>query len=272
MWPLPTELILSILDYLGPDELLKCLITSPPLFALLSSRHLEKRDKKGRTMLHLAVPENHPELLRVLLCHQAIDPNVKDNYEYTLLLSAIAYSRVESVQLLLDHGGVDINVRTSYGTTPLYHALVWGKNELLEVLLRQERLDVNARGEGGRTALSLAMSGGDYVNLNMNNIALLLEREDLCADLPDQNGRTPLSWAAEYGELEAVKLLLQREDVDASSVDHDGLTPLQHAAGDVDSGYADDELFIALMDRTGVTEVTRYFDGHAQSWRPLSPT
>jgi ankyrin repeat protein len=55
---------------------------------------------------------------------------------------------------------------------------------------------------------------------------LLLERDDSVADLNDNDGRTPLSWAAEGGDEAVVKLLVERDDVAANSKDKNGRTPL----------------------------------------------
>jgi len=62
-------------------------------------------------------------------------------------------------------------------------------------------------------------------------VKLLLPREDVDPDIPDENGRTPLSHAAMCSSEGTVRLLLQRRDVDPSSSDKDGITPLVHAAG-----------------------------------------
>ncbi|RPA91545.1 hypothetical protein L873DRAFT_1597254, partial [Choiromyces venosus 120613-1] len=49
-------------------------------------------------------------------------------------------------------------------------------------------------------------------------------------DMADNGGRTPLSWAAEYGKEEAVIMLLNRSDVDPDMADNSGQTPLSYAA------------------------------------------
>ena len=59
---------------------------------------------------------------------------------------------------------------------------------------------------------------------------LLLEREEVSPDRPDNHGRTPLSWAAEYRHKEAVRRLLEREDVNPNRPDNRGRTPLWWAA------------------------------------------
>jgi hypothetical protein len=55
---------------------------------------------------------------------------------------------------------------------------------------------------------------------------LLLGRGDVAADAKDRNGRTPLSWAAEYGSRLTVGLLVERKNVWADSLDNNGKTPL----------------------------------------------
>ena len=54
---------------------------------------------------------------------------------------------------------------------------------------------------------------------------ILLERDDIDPDKPDQDGRTPLWWAAWVGQEGVVKLLLGRDDVNPDKPDKSGLTP-----------------------------------------------
>ena len=49
------------------------------------------------------------------------------------------------------------------------------------------------------------------------------------ADSKDSKGRTPLSYAAQYGHSEVTKFLLARDDVDVSSKDKDDQSPLSYA-------------------------------------------
>jgi len=51
------------------------------------------------------------------------------------------------------------------------------------------------------------------------------------ADSKDNNGRTPLWWAADGGHEAVVKLLVERDDVAADPKDKDGRTPLSRAVG-----------------------------------------
>jgi ankyrin repeat protein len=57
-------------------------------------------------------------------------------------------------------------------------------------------------------------------------IKLLVKRDDVVVDLKDNDGRTPLSWAAERGHKAVIKLLVERDDVVVDLKDNDGRTPL----------------------------------------------
>ncbi|KAG4427282.1 hypothetical protein IFR05_017235 [Cadophora sp. M221] len=66
-------------------------------------------------------------------------------------------------------------------------------------------------------------------------------------DFEDEDGRTPLSHAAEEGRVEVVKLLLATDGVNPTSEDHCGQTPLSHAA---EKGH--EEVVKLLLDIPGV--------------------
>jgi ankyrin repeat protein len=66
-----------------------------------------------------------------------------------------------------------------------------------------------------------------YFGLEATNILLT---KSVVADLKDNGGRTPLSYAAESGHYATVKLLLATNGVDAHSEDDDGMTPLYWAS------------------------------------------
>ncbi|KIJ43796.1 hypothetical protein M422DRAFT_252698, partial [Sphaerobolus stellatus SS14] len=54
--------------------------------------------------------------------------------------------------------------------------------------------------------------------------------EKVDPDVKDQNGLTPLYWAAKYGHGEVVELLLKTGVVDPNVKDEHGFTPLHWAA------------------------------------------
>ena len=99
------------------------------------------------------------------------DPGFKvnmdqDEYGYTLLHHACVDSyRSAVIPLLLAHPDIDVNVKTIYGETPFYHAC-YGRPSCVREMLKDSRVKVNE---------------------------------------PDNDGRTPLWWAAYDGRLEGIK-------------------------------------------------------------------
>ena len=61
-------------------------------------------------------------------------------------------------------------------------------------------------------------------------VAGLVEIEGCNVNLPDCGGSTPLIWAAHNGHEGAVKILLGRDGIKPDKPDNDGQTPLHHAA------------------------------------------
>jgi ankyrin repeat protein len=58
-------------------------------------------------------------------------------------------------------------------------------------------------------------------------VKLLLHTGNVDADSKNNDGQTPLSWAARNGHEAIIKLLLNTGNVNADSKDNDGRTPLR---------------------------------------------
>jgi hypothetical protein len=56
-----------------------------------------------------------------------------------------------------------------------------------------------------------------------------VERDNIEADLKDEDGRTPLSRAPEEGHEAVARLLVEQDDIEADSKDEDGMTALSLA-------------------------------------------
>ena len=187
------------------------------------------------------------ELAIDLLRTKGWDVNQGDRDGMTLLMWAARYGHEELVRLLLQqrHTRPDM-ADTKYGRTALSWAAEsghegvvrlflgllfvnpssigrrWGKTpQIMSLLFGRKYVNPDRPDNDGRTPLSWAASGGhDGV------VKLLLGREDACPDRPDKDGQTPLLWAARCWHDGAVKLLLGREDVRPDRPDKRGLTPL----------------------------------------------
>lgn len=73
------------------------------------------------------------------------------------------------------------------------------------------RFKPNSADDRGRTPLSWAAAGGYFSMVN-----LLVEREEVIADLSDKRGKTPLHYAAQEGHESVVELRINRTNVTAN--------------------------------------------------------
>jgi ankyrin repeat protein len=94
-----------------------------------------------------------------------------------------------------------------------------------EIAFKQEHLHT-PKAQSGRAPLSWAAGNGYHTVVDR-----LLTKDNMDPNLKDsQSGQTPLSWASRNGEETVIKLLLKTGKVDADSKDNDGRTPLWWAA------------------------------------------
>ena len=105
----------------------------------------------------------------------------------------------------------------------------FGLEAVVELLLAKERVDPDPKDNNGQTPLSWAAENGHEAV-----VKLLLATERVDLDSRDKYGWTPLSRAVWSGHEAVVELLLATERVDPDSRDNDGQTPLLGAAR---SGY-----------------------------------
>jgi len=115
--------------------------------------------------------------------------------------------------------------------TGLHYVSFFGISELATDLIEVKGHNINQKDCVGFTPLIWAAMYG-----HLDVVKLLLRREDVLPDNPDDKNRAPLSWAARNGHDEVVKLLLGQEGVGPNNSDSDGRTPLSWAAGNGHDG------------------------------------
>jgi ankyrin repeat protein len=225
-----------------------------------------KREKDGRTVLHLAAERGFEGVVLWLLGRKA-DPNVADNFGWTALHLAAEGGHEGVVRLLLDRGA-DPNATDHFERT----ALQWTVEGVARLLVeRVDQTNINKPDKLRRTALWQAAWRGrkDIVELLLKNgaytksrsgvsalhaaaknrhgtVALLLVERGAAIDTDEvaqflfsirvnvaiKNRvyeQTVLHWAAERGDKEVVQLLLEK-GADAAAKDDNGRTVLHLAA------------------------------------------
>ncbi|RSL65115.1 hypothetical protein CEP51_013033 [Fusarium floridanum] len=162
-----------------------------------------------------------------------------------LLVFAAGAGCYRVVQELLANHGADVNALHIYdderelahviggvsGCTterPLFAASRRGHSSIVRLLLDTEGIQPDLRcdyvGSDGDTALALAAEGG-FVDI----VRMLAADTRVKIDRKDHKGRTPLSYAAQYGHEAVVACLLETEAVDPNSQCRSGYTPLMRA-------------------------------------------
>ncbi|KAM0937954.1 putative protein S-acyltransferase [Dioscorea sansibarensis] len=145
-----------------------------------------------------------------------------DGNGYHALQWAALNNHVDVAQYIIEHGG-DVNAADNTQQTALHWAAVRGSVAVSDVLLqcgaRIEATDLN-----GYRAVHVAAQYGQTTFLNH-----IIARYGADFDVPDNDGRSPLHWAAYKGFADTVRLLLFR-DANHERQDKEGCTPLHWAA------------------------------------------
>ena len=201
-------------------------------------------DPSGFTGLHGVTYMGVTQVAIAMLDMKRWGSNAQDSKGQTPLIWAAKHGKSALARLLLEQQDVDPTLSDNQGLTPLIHAARAGHQEMVKLFLQRRDLNPDWPDKWGRTPLSYA-AGSAVVNWMAAHLApvslaaehkyeetmrLLLQRENVNSDLPDEYGRAPLSYAAESGREGAVKLLLERGTVNPDSSDIEGRTPLSHAA------------------------------------------
>uniref|UniRef100_A0ACD5Z8H6 Uncharacterized protein n=1 Tax=Avena sativa TaxID=4498 RepID=A0ACD5Z8H6_AVESA len=174
-----------------------------------------------------------------------------DGSGYHALQWAALNNRVAAAQYILEHGA-DVNAVDHTGQTALHWSSVRGHVQVAELLLK-EGAKVDAADLYGYQATHVAAQYGQTTF-----IYHVVAKWNANPDVPDNDGRSPLHWAAYKGYADSVRLLLY---LDAYRVrqDKEGCTPLHWAAirGNleactvlVQAGKKED---LMVKDKTGLT-------------------
>ncbi|KAM5548530.1 hypothetical protein ABKV19_000105 [Rosa sericea] len=176
-----------------------------------------------------------------------------DVHGYYALHWAALNNFADLAHYIIQHGG-DVNATENIGQTALHWAAVQGAIAVADVLLqngaRVEAADVN-----GYRAVHVAAQYGQTSFLNH-----IVAKYHADFDAPDNEGRSPLHWAAYKGFADTVRLLLFR-DASQGRQDKEGCTPLHWAAlkGNVEACtvlvHAGTKQELMVKDNAGFTPV-----------------
>ncbi|GAU11941.1 hypothetical protein TSUD_195650 [Trifolium subterraneum] len=174
-----------------------------------------------------------------------------DGLGYYALQWAALNNRTAAAQYIIERGG-DVNATDHTGQTALHWSAVRGAIQVAELLL-QEGARVNSADMNGYQTTHVAAQYGQTAYLYH-----VVSKWNADPDVPDNDGRSPLHWAAYKGFADSIRLLLFL-DAHRGRQDKEGCTPLHWAAirGNleactvlVQAGKRED---LTMTDNTGLT-------------------
>lgn len=158
---------------------------------------------KGNSSLHMAVFINDYNILKFMLNHTTIKPNLSVQNEYleTPLHQAAKQSHLDCARVLIENGA-NVNIQDIKGATPLHNSIIGGNLQLVTEII-EARADVNAKNNRYRTPLHLTAAAG-YPEI-------LLRMVEAGADINaiDVDGFTPLHDATINANHDCVEALIK---------------------------------------------------------------
>ena len=177
--------------------------------------------------LHAVVQGDDVTLTKKLLARTEINVNMRTYTDPAPLLIAISgyCGNMEVTKLLLEHEATDPNLPDFDRRTPLHLALTKGETKIAELLLQHPNINLNLQDDDGNTALHCALLSDhvDVAKLLLAHTRLNIIRGEPCRkswswlkakEVPEE---TVLQIAKRKWQQDIVKILLNREDVRALS-------------------------------------------------------
>lgn len=172
--------------------------------AIKKSGNFNTINKRGSTVLHLAIQNDHIEIARSIIQNgKGIDFNIQDCLGNTALHYAAEYGYRDIIEMLIERGA-DVNIVNVFDKTPLISSLGLGANKPENVQdivksLVEKGANINFQGKKSEyinlrnsTPLHLAIQ-----NNHLNAAKFLVECENIDLNCEDVFHRTPLYLAIE---------------------------------------------------------------------------
>ena len=118
----------------GYKERVKNMLKESPKLA-------EQRFKSQATPLHIAVDNQHGDIVDYLLGMKNVDVNALTSFKVTPLHKAAMKGYNKILKSLLNDGA-NINAQDELGNTPLHYAIMQGNSLIIETLLAKSQIDI----------------------------------------------------------------------------------------------------------------------------------
>ena len=205
-------------------DVVKSLLKEEGLLGESDEYRVNHAPMQGRTPLSIAAGNGLVEIVRELLRHSRIQPDIADFNQWTPLLWSTSGNHLDVLQLLIIDGRLSINHVDKSGRNVLSWAASAGEPELVRYLLSLDHLRADEPDRHGRTALSWAAGNG-----HLETTVIIRRSQRIHASIKDNDGRNALSWACGGGHYQVVEYLIKHDRKGVDEEDVDGWTPLAWA-------------------------------------------
>uniref|UniRef100_A0A915Q4Y1 Uncharacterized protein n=1 Tax=Setaria digitata TaxID=48799 RepID=A0A915Q4Y1_9BILA len=185
------------------------------------------RDSEDRVALHYAAETADAETFKRILEMDHSLVHCQDQNGYTPLLIASMSGNVPAIKLMIENG-IQINHLDKDKHSSVHWAVVCGQLEALITLL-DNGAKVDCADNQGAQAVHYAAAAENISMERCEAILHVLLKHGARPNARDIDGRTPILWAASYGNLEIIISLLQNGG-DVYAVDRDQLGMIHCAA------------------------------------------
>jgi ankyrin repeat protein len=176
---------------------------------------VQSKDKVRRTPLSWAGTDKHKnanDKVIEFLLNKGSEINAEDSCKKTPLSWAVSERCLGAVHVLLKNDKIQVDRPDVNGQTPFLLAARSGNVELMIRLLKSKKVDVSQNVENQKSFELLLKTRYTFVSSNSEDMDKSILSE-LIFQLPETlNGRTLMSWTAEYDDIEIAKLLLRKEN------------------------------------------------------------
>ncbi len=165
---------------------------------------VDSRDLDGRTPLLVATRRNATTAADVLM-RAGADVNARDHFQDSPYMHAAGEGFTDILLMTLNHGA-DLTATNRVGSTALFPAAEHGRVETVRMLLAAG-IAVDAVNAQGWTALIEAIVHGDGGPRHRDVVRALIKAR-ASVNLPDRDGRSPLTLARERGYTDMAAILV----------------------------------------------------------------
>lgn len=182
-------------------------------------------DKKGQLLdecLVLASWWHLTAVVELLTETNQANPNIRVQCRRTPLILAVQSGNIPIIRALLAHRDIDPNLCADRGWTALHQAVEFRKYDAINPLVQSEKVDVNILDCDKKTPLMLAAKWYLGPKAASNGVEVILSRKDLKVNMVDSNGRMAFMLGVLCYNWPFLKLLSKDKRIDFDMIDNEG--------------------------------------------------